>query len=257
MNTPPPMPALRVAEPSPQPERESIPAPGPAPVPVLSAGPSPALREPASETPPLEALLLRFRLITPAQLDEAQRASLESGRELGEIVVERGWMTEDQLERIRSYAPSVANPRPEPMDPGPTQLRAAPVPTLPDVGLVPPAPVVPQAPPAPLAGPIPAPIAEVVPMAEPSTAPTPAADTLPQTAAQPAAADVAARVLVHLTNGERVEAGRFPHVAAARARAEEIVKALSDPDGTWPFYGGRYLRPDAIVSVDLELVHAS
>jgi len=36
-------------------------------------------------------------------------------------------------------------------------------------------------------------------------------------------------------------------------QAGEIVKQFSDvKDGGWPFIGGRYLRPETIVSIDVE-----
>lgn len=253
MSTPPPMPALRVAEPSRarEPDRPLHVAAPPAPIPA--AVPDPAAPAPPSAPPSLEALLLRFRLIAPAQLDEAQRASAESGRDIGEIIVERGWMSGDQLERIRSYAPGLAHPRPEPLEPGTPHLRAAPPPPA-ALEAVPPAPR-----PASGLAPVPQPVDEAPPRpsVDGSAPPRPApAETLPERAAREAAPDVAARVLVHLTNGERVEAGRFANVAAARVRAEEVVAELNEADGRWPFHGGRFLRPDAVVSVDLELVHA-
>jgi hypothetical protein len=69
---------------------------------------------------------------------------------------------------------------------------------------------------------------------------------------EPPAIETIARVFVRLSNGERVEAGSFDDVAAAKARAEEVVRQVSKSENGWPFFGGRYIRPEAIVSVDVD-----
>jgi hypothetical protein len=45
----------------------------------------------------------------------------------------------------------------------------------------------------------------------------------------------------------------FHSAAEAAARAQEVVAqiAAAESNGTWPFFGQRYLRPDSILSVDL------
>ena len=60
------------------------------------------------------------------------------------------------------------------------------------------------------------------------------------------------RVLVRLSQSERVEVGTFPNLRAAEARAKEFMRQIADhgPD-EWPFVSGRFLRPEAIVSVDI------
>jgi hypothetical protein len=367
---------LRMA---PQPAEQPLVAP-PAPVEPTPAGPvEPALRTTAS----LESLLMRFRLITSDQLDEALRAKVETGKDVGAIVVERGWVNEDQLARLLSYAPATA---PEPANPAPAQLaadpaaeagalqpeaghesvdEAAPLPPLAAPALErvedsapaqdesPPAlelveepasepvmeaePVVEAEPVAdaqtepealiepltelaplverkpfpelePLAEPEPLPTLERVTEAEPVAAveplseaepvaePEPVAEAEPVTEAvhaadpepaaeaepveeaapepvaveQPAMAaeaqpatqvvrfvepepvETIARVFVRLSNGERIEIGSFEEVALATARASEIVAELSASGATWPFFAGRFIRPDAIVSVDVD-----
>ncbi len=57
-------------------------------------------------------------------------------------------------------------------------------------------------------------------------------------------------VVVRLTDGDRVEAGVFADEEEARRSAEQLIGALAD-GANWPLVGGRYLRPDAVVSVDL------
>jgi hypothetical protein len=60
-------------------------------------------------------------------------------------------------------------------------------------------------------------------------------------------------VLIRLREGDVLEVGTFPTAAEAAARAQEVVRQIAAAEGeaTWPFFGERYLRPDAIVSVDL------
>jgi hypothetical protein len=59
------------------------------------------------------------------------------------------------------------------------------------------------------------------------------------------------RVVIRLSGAEPVEAGAFDAVGEAKDRAFEIVGQLTSEDGSWPYFRGRYLRPDAIVSVDI------
>ncbi len=60
-------------------------------------------------------------------------------------------------------------------------------------------------------------------------------------------------VLLRLREGDTLEVGTFPTAAEASARAQEVVAQIASAEGaaTWPFFADRYLRPDAIVSVDL------
>jgi hypothetical protein len=99
----------------------------------------------------------------------------------------------------------------------------------------------------------------VEPPAEAAAAPSPepAAPALapePQTVrfVEPPAIETIARVFLRLSNGERVEAGSFDDVGAAKARAEEVVREVAQGLDVWPFFGGRYIRPEAIVSVDVD-----
>jgi len=60
------------------------------------------------------------------------------------------------------------------------------------------------------------------------------------------------RVLALLANGERVEVASAPDAAAALAQARSFILSLDERrPGEWPFAGRRFLRPDAIVSVDV------
>ena len=59
------------------------------------------------------------------------------------------------------------------------------------------------------------------------------------------------RIAVRLRDGELV------HVGVARGREEAVelarktIKLLEAPEGEWPQIGDRFIRPDAIVSVDV------
>ena len=211
---------------SPPSPRASAQAPAPAPVPqqperpVLEVAPSPAPTAAAPPPPapepeapaglPLEGLLLRFGLITTEQLTEAMRERSATGKDIGAIVVERGWVDEAQVARVASYEPAFT-PEPEPK-------------------------------PEPEAKPEPA--AEA-PAPEPAPEPAP-----PPMAAQPTGQRI--KVFVRLTSGERVDAGTFGGLDQAKERGAEIARILAGESPEWPFVAGRFLRPDTIVSLDVE-----
>src|SRR5207244_815641 len=63
---------------------------------------------------------------------------------------------------------------------------------------------------------------------------------------------VSLRVVLRLADGERVTIGTFSNEVAAKEHATSIVWQLTAKrDGLWPFFGGRFLRPETILSVDL------
>jgi hypothetical protein len=60
-------------------------------------------------------------------------------------------------------------------------------------------------------------------------------------------------LVLRLSDGDRVQIGAYASVEEAQVQAGEVVKQFADvKDGSWPFIGGRYLRPDSIVSIDVE-----
>ena len=308
-----------------------VPGPGEpqAAAPALAPAPAPA---PAPAEPPtaaLEPLLLRFGLVSSDQLGEALREHAETGRPVGAIVVERGWVSAADVERLTGSAvPPVVSPAPLPA-PAPAQ---APFPTVPafDELPEPPAPVfhvvepVAEEPePAPLAvaplepfapvaaepepgpepdfptvapivpfqgtftpldeaevesEPAPAPVPVTAP-AEPLLAaapvdpvvtappvspsepapftveaePTPPAVPLPP-ASTPDLPSVKHLVIARLTTGERVEVNSYADRNAARAEAKALMAYLREGHKDWPFVNGRFIRPESIVSIDLETV---
>jgi len=175
-------------------------APPPAPVAEAPAAPAPPAEPEAPAGLPLEGLLLRFGLLTTEQLTEAMRERSATGKDIGAIVVERGWVDAAQLARVVSGDTA---PAPEP-----------------------------------------APEPEVVPEPEPAPAPPPPAAT------QPTGQRV--KVFVRLASGERVDAGSFAGLDQAKERGAEIARTLAADAPEWPFVAGRFLRPDTIVSLDVE-----
>jgi hypothetical protein len=234
---------------------ESAPAPaGPTPLrsaepPAPAAASTEAPANPA-ESPSLESTLLRMRLVTPDQIASAMREEAETGRPIAEIVVANGWVTAEDLARIQSGAPVQTAPAAvaaEPVAlPAPAPVAVEPAPPAP---AAPPAPEPVAAAPAPAAEPAPAPEPEPAPESEPEPLP-PAAEAPAEPA--PTRADVAARVLVRLENGERIEVGRFNGFEAAKQRAAELMREFRQ-SSEWPFLSGRFVRPDAIVSIDVDL----
>lgn len=57
---------------------------------------------------------------------------------------------------------------------------------------------------------------------------------------------------VRLSNGERIAVGSFPSEDTAKVKARQMTRELEE-SRVWPFLDGRYIRPDAIVSIDLDL----
>jgi Type II secretion system (T2SS), protein E, N-terminal domain len=104
-----------------------------------------------------------------------------------------------------------------------------------------------------VAEPLPQPVHPV----EPAETVAPAVHTEPSLGAEPVAEVVAEpepqpswQVVLRLADGERIEVGAFVSDAEAMEGARAVVAQLA-ADGGWPFFAGRFLRPDTIVSVDL------
>ena len=94
--------------------------------------------------------------------------------------------------------------------------------------------------------------------ADPAPAPEPPTAAPQRLAAAPepeATEKVTAEVFVRLASGERIEVGAFDSQEAAEQCARELMAAL-DSGGDWPQIDGRFIRPDAVVSIDVELTAA-
>jgi hypothetical protein len=91
---------------------------------------------------------------------------------------------------------------------------------------------------------------------EPEVAPEPevVAEAETTVADEPTAAPATTNfaVLIHLSDGERVEVDRVETEQRAETLAREVVAEVTRSGADkWPFYAGRFIRPDVIVSVDV------
>jgi hypothetical protein len=60
------------------------------------------------------------------------------------------------------------------------------------------------------------------------------------------------RIVVRLKEGDGVEVGSFRDFGTAMEGAQEVIEQVSTAtESQWPFYAGRFIRPDLIVSVDV------
>ncbi len=203
----------------------------------------------------LERKLLQFGLVTMDQLGEAMREEAATGRPVAGVLIERGWVSQEQIAQLFEPTPcSQSRPSPsrsqlrwlppEP-EPEPTVLAEVPPEPTPE-----PIPLAPPAPPAPApAPPAPAPVVEVVP-----AAPEPAPAEPDPEPARPVAmpSSLAFHLYIRLSTGERIDANTFSDLTEARMHAEDLVKKLASNSHVWPHFGGRYIRPEAIISIDVE-----
>ena len=58
-------------------------------------------------------------------------------------------------------------------------------------------------------------------------------------------------VVVRLVDGDRVFAGSAADSAEAHRIAEGLLTRFAQAGATWPLVDDRYLRPDAVVSIDV------
>jgi hypothetical protein len=134
-------------------------------------------------------------------------------------------------------APAPAEPAPPVAAPEPPPPAAAPLqPPLQPPLVVAPTPPVAAVQPPPIA-PAPPPVAHIGSAGE---------------AGETEAADETTGIFLHLTSGERLWVDRFASTQQAEQRAQELIDQLIRPEpGIWPRFGGRYIRPEAVVSIEL------
>jgi hypothetical protein len=168
---------------------------------------APVPDQPAPLRPPPEADLVEAGKLSMGQLAQAHRDRLETGKPVLDVIVERGWVSAEEVAELRA-AHGIEAPA---LPPAPVQSAPEPEPT-------------------PHHEPVPAPAAE---------APAPAASTEQYT------------IAIRLTTGELIEAGATEGSDKAAALGLAVVADLTQDGGDWPFFGGRYLNPETIVSVDL------
>jgi hypothetical protein len=222
--------------------------PAPAPV-VVTPLPTVLPPEEARDAPPASAPLLPPPVTEPAALAVEQPLPVEP-------------MTLPEPPVDEAPAPLLEQPAPQPE---PTVVPEAITPLVSTPVEAEATPAEPLMPAAPLQPPVEAEVVEPQPAPEPILAsppaePAPLAPAAPEVpvAAPPANQPMAGPASIHvvllrLRDGEAVEVGTFATAVEASARAQEVVQQITkaEGDGSWPFFGERYLRPDAILSVDL------
>jgi hypothetical protein len=220
--------------------------------PPLSPGPAPETPAP-TPTPSLEAQVVRLGLMTTAEVATTMQEQAETGRPFAELAVEHGRIDPEDLARLTGgeAAPPATAP------PAPVQLTTVPpAPAPAPVELAPAVPLLRQPEPTPTPAPEPEPqveaAAEPAPVVKISLEPEAVAPKTPEPPAAPRAPTAAkASVFVRLTSGERISAGQFDTVDAAERRARELMIAVDTP-GNWPRVDGRYIKPDTVVSIDVD-----
>lgn len=253
---PAPAPAAQPPAPGPQAEvpRQPEAAPAPLPAPAVLAEPGLPAMAPEPEAP-----------VHDYFADEASAPEPEPAVELAPVsepVAEPESAVEVHSIPLMAPAPTpepAAAPAPAP-EPAVVEEQVvelapmAPQPEAPEPAAVETEPVVE---PEPVLAPLTPEPVELVnePEVEPVTAP--AAEVVPDTVreleelfAPTRATDFS--VVVRLRDGEGVEVGSFRDFGTAMEGAQEVIEQFSTAtEGRWPFYAGRFIRPDLIVSVDV------
>jgi hypothetical protein len=240
-----------VPQQQPEPAAAPTPPPAPAPEPVLI---EPVLPEMAPEAPvePAPPVIDYFATEAPAP-EPAPVEELPAVAPAPPAEPEPAPVVE--LHEIPLMAPAEPEHAPEPAAAAPVELPAvSPEPIAPAVEPEPPVAAVEPEPvafvpsPAPVEltpEPAPAPVVEPLAAAEPVRVPE-----LDELFAPKRATDF--RVVVRLKDAEGVEVGSFRDFGTAMEGAQEVIEQFSSAtDGQWPFYAGRFIRPDLIVSVDV------
>jgi hypothetical protein len=228
---------------APPPAPEPVAAPAPEPVAVtpppepqvVASPPEPAAvapPEPVAVTPP-PAPLTTPPVVEPIQVVEPV---VEVDAEVPPI------QAQPLAQPVVEQQPAPAPP-PEPVVETPPAAESAPV--------IQPLPVEPPLAPEAAPAHVEPVVAQPVPVAAPAPVePQPTAEVT----VDGAAADEAHHfVVLRLSEGEQLEIGSFGSTEEAQGFAQEVVRQIAAAEGevTWPFFAGRYLRPETIISVDV------
>jgi hypothetical protein len=148
-----------------------------------------------------------------------------TGRQLTDILLEAGLISADDLAKLDE--PAAAPPPPPPVEPDPEPEPEFVAHELAPVEVAP-------APP-PLAA-VPPPVAHL----EPAFAPGPA-PTVP----------VRYAVIAELENGAKIEVCAYGDPESARDAATQVMRAIRHATDDWPLLGGRYVRPQSVISIEI------
>ena len=252
-------------------------------VPPVVVYPAPQTIAPsAAATPAQEAshetLIFRAGLLTPDQLGELVQERVSSGRTVEQIVVDRGWATADAVARVLGLEPAQAEAPATPVELAPVTAP----PAAPPVEIAPP-PVDLPSPPAAAVEPPPIPQVAAVPVEAPPVEPahveqahvvptpvepTPAVEAqleptqVEPTPVEPVLAlvtelaldqdvEVEFCVVLRFAGQETIEIGPFADAAEAKAAGQAIARELATAGEEWPYLGGRFVRPEAVLFVDV------
>jgi hypothetical protein len=220
------------------------------PPPAAQPTPTVTLAPPVPEPTP-ETLIFRAGLLTPDQLGELVQERVSSGRTVEQIVVDRGWADAATVARALGLEPpaaEVAVPVVEVAVPV-VEVAAPVVESHAPVAQIPTQPVEVHVQAAQTAAPSaavaePAPLHVVtIPVAESST-------ELVETEATA----IEFRVVLRFAGNEVTEMARFETATEAKDAAHAIAAELAGARDEWPFLGGRYVRPEAVLSVDVDAI---
>jgi hypothetical protein len=262
---PTPPPAIRPPE-SAAPAVAPAPAPTPhaevprQPEPVPAAAPAPPAPAPAPAAAPVEEAAPVLDYFAPgAAAPEASPAPEAEAHAVPLMAPAPA----DEVVELPAVSPAEPEPQPEPeLAPAaavvaPAEPEPQPEPELAPAAAVAPVELAQLAPIVAEPAPEPAPEPELLDVALPvveravevEAAPVAAAPELEELFS-PAHADF--RVVVRLRDAEPVEVGSFRDFGTAMEGAQEVIEQFSTAtEGRWPFYAGRFIRPDLIVSVDV------
>lgn len=256
-------PALRPPD-APEPEATPVPAPAAEPVPAFEPLMSSQPVEPAqpvepvqpvepiqpvepvqpAEIPVLEPLMAPVAPAPAApQADPLPAMAPEPQPEIPAMAPEAGPAGPTPVIPV-NFPPA---PEPEPAQPEPVELPALEPLTLTSPALEP---VVPPAAEVPAEAPAELPVIDPFPPA-PAAEPVAPAPLETQLLEPLVHSRGAYRVIVRLQDGDGVDVGEFSDFGTAMEGAQEVIDQFSNSNGSWPFYAGRFIRPDLIVSVDV------
>jgi hypothetical protein len=228
-------------------------APAPAPAPAFEPLMAPAPAEPAPQPEPEPEPVV---LEAPTPQADPLPSMAPPEPEVPTVAPEPA---PDPTPLIPVNAPPPPSPAPEPA-PEPAPVAPTQLPELDPIVLTPPEPT-PAEPPAaeaPVEAPaeLPTELPAELPVIDPFP-PAPLADPAPPAPVeQPLLGTIghsrgAYRVVVRLTDGDGVDVGVFNDFGTAMEGAQEVIEQFANANGSWPFYAGRFIRPDLIVSVDV------
>jgi hypothetical protein len=254
---PEPEPVPAAPAPAPEPPPAGEPAPVAAPMPAAPAEVSPAqpVAEPAPVEPAPPAEPAPVLQSAPAPVEPAQQlvtAPEPLTAEAAEPVAPAAETDTEPVPALEAPIAAATLPGPEAVPASPEEPSAAPSPSVVEV----PTSAAPAAEPAPAQEPPqlevvppPAPESEPQPELEPA-AEAPAAVQAAEPQPEPAVGEV--RVVVRLADGGEIEVDAFSSLEEAKGAAKLLSRQIGTAaPGEWPHVGGRFVRPDLIISVDV------